>query len=704
MLINRDAQPKAMLFSLLLALRQTTLLSFARHVPILWAGGIWMAACPIVVYGLLRVVYLLAPRGRRGSQESIVAAAAVDGRVLIFATGLAGMALSIVLMLLYQSRFGSLFLHIGLISSLFMLGSFLGSLLSDRLLASKLLVAEFPRIRGVGEDHREPRLLLPCCLLANLAFVALLLVLPDSAARTVYALLFALCGLFVGVYFPLGAHRLRAAGHSAPAAGASLEMLDHLGGAAGAMLSGWLLLPLLGTLATLGVIGLLVGVNLLPVFVLPRTDNLLANADWFDRLVRPVGYVLLGVAASALAMSHIAAATQAEQAGQRVVEAARTLTGRDNLVSQTATRADGGTVTYWLVPDSADQEGGYVFSTESLAGNISGYGGPIAMAVFVGRDGTLRGLQIVHSRETPAYVESLRGWLKALPGHNVFQPGGLNGVDAVSGATMTSDAVLRSLQQAGPQFASAALGMNVQAAAPAARHRIDPQFVCLFVLLAAAVVLRRIPRVGIRRAMLLATLLLTGFWWNLQYSSQQVVAILSFSLPGNWLSGSFFLVLLVPVIVLLVGNVYCGYVCPFGALQELVGDLRPRRMETDPNKSVWRYGRMVKYVLLTLLIVLFALTRRYDVLSADPLLTVFSSLRDRWALWLGLGLITLSFSFRRFWCRNLCPAGAFLALLGGARLLRRLMPRTAPGRCDLGVRTPGELDCLFCDRCKHAQD
>jgi len=41
-----------------------------------------------------------------------------DGRVLVFTTGMAGMSLSIVLMFVYQSTFGSLFLDIGLIPKL----------------------------------------------------------------------------------------------------------------------------------------------------------------------------------------------------------------------------------------------------------------------------------------------------------------------------------------------------------------------------------------------------------------------------------------------------------------------------------------------------------------------------------------------------------------------------------------------------------
>ena len=689
LLVNRDRRPQSLIFSLLLALRRTTLLSFARHVPILWAGGIWIATCPIVIYGLLRLIYMLARRGGRATPESTTAARAFDGRVMVFTTGLAGMSLSMVLMFLYQSRFGSLFLDIGLISSLFMLGSFAGSLLSER---------------HAGRQRSERRALLPGCLLLNLAFLALVMVVPENAPRVAYTVLFVGCGVFVGLYFPIGAHRLLAAGQTAAPAGASLEMLDHWGGAAGALLSGWLLLPLLGTGLTLCVLAVLVGVNLVPVVVRARPGCLPPGADWFDRLVRPTGYTLLGVAASVLAASHIVAVVRAEREGQRVYEAARIMTGSDNLVSETAAQEDGNTLRFWSVPDSADTDGGFVFSTESLAGSVSGYGGPVVMAVYVSRDGTLGDLRIVQSRETPAYLESLRDWLKELPGHDLFQPAGLEGVDAVTGATITSDAILRSLQQAGPQFASAALGIEVEAAAPAVRHQLDRQFVCLLVLLGMAVVLRYFPQIWIRRGMLLLTLVLTGFVWNLQYCSQQVMGMLSLNLPGNWLSSSFLLVVVVPITVMLVGNVYCGYVCPFGALQELVGDLRPRKLDTDPRKSVWRYGRAVKYVLLALVVVLFGLTRDYGVLSADPLLTVFSPLGDHRALWLASGLVACSFFFRRFWCRNLCPAGAFLALLGGARILRRLTPRTGPARCDLGVRVAGELDCLFCERCKHAQD
>jgi polyferredoxin len=183
-----------------------------------------------------------------------------------------------------------------------------------------------------------------------------------------------------------------------------------------------------------------------------------------------------------------------------------------------------------------------------------------------------------------------------------------------------------------------------------------------------------------------------------------VTSLLSLQLQSHWLSGVFFLAAVVPLIVILAGNVYCGYLCPFGALQELLGDLRPKRWSFDPDKRVWRYGRAVKYVLLLLIVLLFAITRDFAVLAADPLISLFGSART-WSVTAMMAVILiLSLVYRRFWCRNLCPAGAFLALLGGLHVFKRLWPATRPTRCDLGVRTASELDCLCCDRCRHAKD
>jgi len=217
-----------------------------------------------------------------------------------------------------------------------------------------------------------------------------------------------------------------------------------------------------------------------------------------------------------------------------------------------------------------------------------------------------------------------------------------------------------------------------------------------------ALAVRYKPKRLLRRAILAGSLFLFAILFNLQYASQHVMSLLSGNLSLEMVASSgFFLMVVMPTAVVFFGNFYCGYLCPFGALQELIGDLRPGRLQSDPRKRFWRYGRFAKYLLLFLFLLLFVMTDDFSVLYADPLITVFSAARDQLTTFFALSLIILAFFFRRFWCRNLCPAGAFLALLGGIRLFRRFLPETRPERCDLGVIHRSDLDCLQCDRCRH---
>jgi polyferredoxin len=280
-------------------------------------------------------------------------------------------------------------------------------------------------------------------------------------------------------------------------------------------------------------------------------------------------------------------------------------------------------------------------------------------------------------------------------------------VDAVSGATISADAVKRTIEVAARRFAREVLGRDVAAIGAPPAAPLDPGVVVLAALLLGAVVLRAFPDPWLRRGWLVLVLVLAGLWRNLSYASPAVLSFVTGEWPAAALTAAFALVVVVPVAVLLLGNVWCGWMCPFGALQELAGEVGRRRWQSDPHRAVWRLGRAVKYALLALLLVAAVLSGRREVLEADPLVTVFG--RGAAGGWTGgwtllvVPVVLLSLPFGRFFCRNLCPAGAFLALLNRARLLRRFLPAPRPGRCDLGVRSHHELDCLCCDRCRHAE-
>ena len=60
-----------------------------------------------------------------------------------------------------------------------------------------------------------------------------------------------------------------------------------------------------------------------------------------------------------------------------------------------------------------------------------------------------------------------------------------------------------------------------------------------------------------------------------------------------------------------------------------------------------------------------------------------------------------SIFYGRFWCRYLCPAGAFLSLLNHVAILKRYLPAKRFGRCEFGLTTKDKIDCIHCDRCRY---
>ena len=113
------------------------------------------------------------------------------------------------------------------------------------------------------------------------------------------------------------------------------------------------------------------------------------------------------------------------------------------------------------------------------------------------------------------------------------------------------------------------------------------------------------------------------------------------------------------------------------------------------------WARFVKYVVLFIFIAVFFTFRNHAALTPDPLIEIFSrALPTLLLATAGIALIGSIF-YVRFWCRYLCPVGAFLSLLSGIALLKRLTPAKKFGRCEFGVTGKNQLDCIYCDRCRY---
>ncbi|MET0963741.1 MAG: 4Fe-4S binding protein, partial [Noviherbaspirillum sp.] len=162
---------------------------------------------------------------------------------------------------------------------------------------------------------------------------------------------------------------------------------------------------------------------------------------------------------------------------------------------------------------------------------------------------------------------------------------------------------------------------------------------------------------------------------------------------------------------------FCGWLCPFGALQEFVGKLAQRlcipqltvRRALDARLKLLKYG-----VLAAILLSVFISSDLNDrLVEAEPFKTAITlNFARSWPFVLyACGLLAASAVVYKFFCRYLCPFGAGLAILGRLRMLDWLPRRKECGkpcqtcrhRCEYeAIRPDGGIryeDCFQCMDC-----
>jgi hypothetical protein len=384
----------------------------------------------------------------------------------------------------------------------------------------------------------------------------------------------------------------------------------------------------LGTKATLFVFIVLMLANV-PLVALSACKRVIFDFRFsiFNFQLTRLGYVLFGIAVSIILCSNMLAEAGTKLRPSLPLYAAQALAGQSRIEQASTVLPDNGhKISHFSVHDANDKLLGYIFSSEDLATEVRGFGGKMNLAVYVDPNGSLINFHILNSNETPTYLDLLGDWQNGLKGHNLFEPQTFADVHAVTGATVSSEAILSAIEKSGHRFATQVLGQTIEVTPTG---RIDqpkylPDKYALYLIGAFLLALIVIYRGGFwsRLAVLLLNLVAGGILLNTQFSSEQIATLLSFNAPVAALTGTFLLVIAVPLLVALFGNIYCGYICPFGAAQELLGHLIPQRFKPTITVENMRIARFIKYVVLFVLIIVFFLSRNRTTLGIDPLIAI----------------------------------------------------------------------------------
>lgn len=182
------------------------------------------------------------------------------------------------------------------------------------------------------------------------------------------------------------------------------------------------------------------------------------------------------------------------------------------------------------------------------------------------------------------------------------------------------------------------------------------------------------------------------------------------------------------LIGVLLGRFVCGFLCPFGWLQDLLHKIPGKKLSTKKLKPL----RYLKYAVLLFAVILLPALVVNDVGMGDPFFCKYicpqgvlegaiplSAVNEGIRAALGslftqkliilIAVVVLSILFYRPFCKWICPLGAFYALMNKVSLLGIKVDEhkcVSCGKCakackmDVDItKSPNHTECIRCGKC-----
>lgn len=183
----------------------------------------------------------------------------------------------------------------------------------------------------------------------------------------------------------------------------------------------------------------------------------------------------------------------------------------------------------------------------------------------------------------------------------------------------------------------------------------------------------------------------------------------------------------------LIGRVVCGFLCPFGLIQDLLHKIPfPKKIRTFCGD---RWLRKLKYVIFLVFVILLPMFV-VDIMGQGspyfcklicpagtleggiPLVLLSSVMRSAigwlfvWKSFILVVTILLSIIIYRPFCKYICPLGAFYSVFNPISVLKYKVDQNKCvhcGKCSAAcqmqvdpVKNANDMECIRCGRCKKA--
>ncbi|MEQ1828938.1 MAG: FMN-binding protein [Pirellula sp.] len=323
----------------------------------------------------------------------------------------------------------------------------------------------------------------------------------------------------------------------------------------------------------------------------------------------------------------------------------------------------------WRVFDASQVECGSILRTSPAADAIVGYQGPTETRIALAPGGVIVGIAIAGSFDNEPYVGYVRadsGFAELLRKYTLKQWSQLDlkeeGIEGVSGATMTSMAIAQGLIETARRFDSDQKSSidRRSGKSDALWRSLGTVVIVVAGLLIGLTSLRGNSKVrvayqivlvlflGFMNADLISMAMLVG-WAQSGVPVQNALGLVSLSAAA----------IALPIAART--NVYCSHLCAHGAVQQLM----PRRWKATSPPPAWllRCLTWIRPALLVWVVLVGTLGLTYSLVDVEP----FDAYAWRAAAWPTIAIavvgIVASWRIPMAYCRFGCPTGAVLNYL-----------------------------------------
>ncbi len=312
-------------------------------------------------------------------------------------------------------------------------------------------------------------------------------------------------------------------------------------------------------------------------------------------------------------------------------------------------------------------DGTFVVNTCVLAKDVQGYGGPVPLKIHIDKDGRLTAIEAEPNAESPSFFDHAKELFSRWQGKTIDEAMAED-VDAVSGATFSSKAIIRNVQRGlayAKQHGLADGGKGAQkesAERTVATGWTLGSIVALIAVLLGAIVPLFTNNRRLHLVQLVVNVVVLGLWTGTFVSYTLFLRLFAggVSLSAIGTLAAPLLMLIVALLYPLAGKSghYCAHVCPFGSAQELAGKLSRRKLRITPR--VLRVLTALRNLLWGVLMALL-LTGTCTAWIDYELFTAFIySSASVWVIVLAVLFLVLSVWVPRPYCRFVCPTGALM--------------------------------------------